>query len=440
MDVQSGPAVETLNKDQYQPQLSTWARQLVIIGLLIGIVYALTLLAPVVRLLSMTFLPSLVMFALSSFLVRRFNLPYRPAVVLCYLLVIVIVGVALARFIPASADAANTLRDTAEQRYSQLQDALQHYTPDQGVVTILGIRVDLNFAIDPVRSLVLGSSQNTTGNTALLNTTDLRQLVTTMTEMLTSAVSGVTGSVSVILMALFISFLVRLDLPTLSHALPGWIPPAYHRETSLLVHQIGVVWNGFFRGQALIAVIIAVLTWLQLTLMGVQNTVVVSVFVGIISLIPTLGGIIALVPLAAIALLQGSTVFTDLPNGTFAVLVVVVNLIISQIIWNIVAPKILGDAVNLPLPLLPTMATNSPADSSRSMPLSTTFDPKRFVTPRKVRGMSRRCLTMLLIRFSLSGNEAASAATALQIDGLSRRTVCRAARTGRRRTAARRCG
>lgn len=352
MNVQSEPVLTTLNEDPYQPQLSTWARQFVIIGLLIGIVYALTLLAPVMRLLSMTFLLSLAMFAPSNFLARRLNLPYRLAVVLCYVLVVAVVGVALARFIPASADAASTMRDTAEQRYSQLLDSLQHYTPDQGIVTVLGIRVDLNFAIEPVRSLALGSSQNTTSNTALFNTDDLRQLATTMTQMLTATVSGVTGFVSVSLMALFISFLVLLDLPTLSRTLPGWIPPAYHRETSLLVHHISVVWNGFFRGQALIAVIIALLTWLQLTLMGVQNTVVVSVFVGIISLIPTLGGIIALVPVAAIALLQGSTVFTDLPNGTFAVLVVVVNLVISQIIWNVVAPKIMGDAVNLPLPVI----------------------------------------------------------------------------------------
>ena len=67
----------------------------------------------------MTFLLSLVMFAPSSFLARRFNLPYRLAVVLCYALIIVIMGVALARFIPASADAASTLRDTAEQRFQQ---------------------------------------------------------------------------------------------------------------------------------------------------------------------------------------------------------------------------------------------------------------------------------------------------------------------------------
>ncbi len=325
-------------------------RQVVIVGLLIGVVYALTLLAPVMSLLSMTFLLSLVMFSPSRLIAHHLKVPYGLAVTVCYAIVVLLLAVALTRFIPASVDAANTLRSAAEQRYNQLQDALQHYTPDQGVVTVLGIRVDLNFLIDPARNLLLG--QTTTRDTSLVNTGDLRQLVTTMTDMLASAVSGITGIVSVSLMALFISFLVLLDLPSLGRALPNWIPPAYHRESALLIQHLGAVWNGFFRGQALIAVIIAILTWLQLTLMGVQNTGVVAVFVGVISLIPTLGGIIALVPVAAIALLQGSTVFTDLPNGTFAVLVVVVNLIISQIIWNVVAPKILGDAVNLPLPII----------------------------------------------------------------------------------------
>ncbi len=350
MSEQSGPIATTQDADQYQPQWGAWTRQIVIVGLLIGVVYALTLLAPVMNLLSMTFLLSLVMLSPSRLIARHLKVPYGLAVTVCYAIVVLLLAVALARFIPASVDAANTLRSAAEQRYNQLQDALQHYTPDQGVVTVLGIRVDLSFLIDPIRNLLLG--QTTTRDTSLVNTADLRQLVTTMTDMLASAVSGITGIVSVSLMALFISFLVLLDLPSLGRALPNWIPPDYHRESALLIQHLGAVWNGFFRGQALIAVIIAILTWLQLTLMGVQNTGVVAVFVGVISLIPTLGGIIALVPVAAIALLQGSTVFTDLPNGTFAVLVVVVNLIISQIIWNVVAPKILGDAVNLPLPII----------------------------------------------------------------------------------------
>jgi predicted PurR-regulated permease PerM len=53
-----------------------------------------------------------------------------------------------------------------------------------------------------------------------------------------------------------------------------------------------------------------------------------------------------------VPLLQGSTVFVDMPNGLFALLVVIVNLLISQVIWNVVAPKILGDALDLPLPVI----------------------------------------------------------------------------------------
>jgi predicted PurR-regulated permease PerM len=349
---QSGPVAAAQTANEYHPQWSTWARQIVTVGLIIAVVYALTLLAPVMKLLTMTFLLSLVMFAPSRLITRYLRVPYGSAVTLCYGLVLVLLAVALALFIPASVDAASSLRRDAEQQYTKLQDTLRHYTPDQGIVMVLGIKVDLNPLIDPVRNVALGIEPSASPETTLINTSDLRQAVTTVTEMLTSAISGITSFVATSLMALLISFLFLLDLPSLERALPGWIPPAYHREFSLLLYQIGSVWKGFFRGQALIACIIAILTWLQLTVMGVHNAVAVAVFTGVISLIPTLGGIIALVPIALIALLQGSSVFIDLTNGTFAILVVIVNLVISQIIWNVVAPKIMGDAVKLPLPVI----------------------------------------------------------------------------------------
>ena len=39
-------------------------------------------------------------------------------------------------------------------------------------------------------------------------------------------------------------------------------------------------------------------------------------------------------------------------NGAFAALVVVVNLIITQVICNVAAPKIIGDAVHLPISVI----------------------------------------------------------------------------------------
>src|SRR5262249_18030171 len=153
-------------------------------------------------------------------------------------------------------------------------------------------------------------------------------------------------------LGLFLSLLILLELPVYQHSLLSTGTAPFQRDIRLIGVKVMNVWQGFFRGQLLIVVIIGIITFLQLILMGVSGAVGISIIVAVISLIPTIGGIIALVPLALVPLLQGSTVFTQMSNGTFALLVVGVNLVISQIIWNVVAPKIMGDAVSLPLPVI----------------------------------------------------------------------------------------
>ncbi len=350
--VPSHPVVAPMEENGYQPQWSTWTRQAMLVALVIAAVYGLTLLAPVMQLLTLTFLLSLVMFAPTRFFARYLPVPYSVAVALAYALIILVAVIAIVLFIPPATDNVRNLRDDGLRRYGQLQDTLRQTTPEQEVVEVLGMKVDLRPLIDPVRSLILGGETSPSQESAPISTSDIQQVFATLTATLTPAVSGITSFVSTALMALFISFLVLLDLPNLEKALPGWIPPDYHRELTILLHQIGNVWNGFFRGQLLIAIVLGILTWLQLTLMGIHNALVVAVFCGLISLIPTIGGIISLIPIALISFLQGSSVLPDLSNGTLMLLVVLINLVISQVIWNVVAPKILGDAVNLPLPII----------------------------------------------------------------------------------------
>ena len=128
--------------------------------------------------------------------------------------------------------------------------------------------------------------------------------------------------------------------------------PSYHREFALLVQKIVHVWNGFFKGQVLIGFAIGVLTFVQFSAMGISNTFILAVMTGTISLIPTIGGIIALVPLSLIPLIQGSQASRKFRTAIMALLVVGINLLITQIIWNVIAPKILGDALDLPLPVI----------------------------------------------------------------------------------------
>jgi predicted PurR-regulated permease PerM len=378
--------------------------------LIIAGIYALTLLGSVVQMLIFAFLLAFIMYSPSRFLTRRMRFPWALSVVINYIIfMLVLLGLVLV-VLPQFVNGANRVVLEVQVAYVDLQERLSQYQSEDGIVDVLGQQIDFNFVIQPARDFILGTQNDipdisdlngggvvpettpeppvtppttaatpepatttgdtptTTGDTpmttgplsiGLLESVDLQQILNgifnaagTVTGTVTSVISSVTGLLSTLLLALFVSFLIMIDLPNTQDTLEKWVSSGYRREYVLLISRLHRVWSGFFRGQVAIGVIIGVLTWIQLSLMGVSGATVLAIFTGIISLIPTIGGFIALIPLAIVPALQGSTVFVDMPNGLFMLLVIGINLIISQVIWNVVAPSILGDILDLPLPVI----------------------------------------------------------------------------------------
>lgn len=62
-----------------------------------------------------------------------------------------------------------------------------------------------------------------------------------------------------------------------------------------------------------------------------------AVVTGFVSLIPSIGGLLASLIVAIPCLLLGSTVFVDMPNEVFALLVMVINVVITQVTYNFCA-------------------------------------------------------------------------------------------------------
>jgi predicted PurR-regulated permease PerM len=181
---------------------------------------------------------------------------------------------------------------------------------------------------------------------------DLLNIVGAVTTWLTSTIGGVVGFLFTLLFALFISFLILIDLQNTRRSFVHRIPDAYHREVAIIIRKIITVWNGFLRGQVTLALLIGVVTYLQLLVMGAPGALTLASFTAVISLIPTIGGFIALVPLFILPLLTGSTVMTQTSPLGFALLVILINMLITQFIWNVIAPIILGDVLNLPTPVI----------------------------------------------------------------------------------------
>lgn len=354
--------------NNYQPQWDRYTKILVTLILLIAGVFALTLLAPVFQLLTISFVVAFLMYSPTR-LLARLRIPWTAAVGLLYLLLVISTVFLVLLAAPALVRTVNSLVNSGERAYVTLQQEMRGYRYADGVVEIFGTNIDLNPVIVPVRNFVLGSdsqslaAQDDASNqppaSGIVQPIDLRQVLDgiinvagTLTNTVTTAIGGVVGFLSTMLLAIFISALILVDLPNNRQTLEKWIPPDYQREIRLMLRKIIYVWNGFFRGQVSIGIFVGLLTYIQLKLMGITNAEILAILTGLISLIPTIGGVIAMVPLGIVPLLQGSVVFTEINNLGVAVLVVVVNLVINQIIWNLIAPKILGDALELPLPVI----------------------------------------------------------------------------------------
>jgi predicted PurR-regulated permease PerM len=336
---------------EYQPQWSGWARQFVTVALVVAAVWVITLLTPVIQILIMTFLLAFLLYVPSQFIARETRLNFAGGVLVVYLFLALFITLLLVLFVPQLIQAINNFSTDLRAGYATFREFLTSYTPGSQILDLFGVRIDLDPLITPLRDLFLGTGTGTAslpGQAPL----DVGRVVSFASTTVASLAGAISGVFSTLFLALFLALLILLDLPNYQHRVFSAVPPLHRREVLLLLVRINRVWTGFFRGQLTLGVLIGVLTWLQCMLMGVSQAVTIAIIVAFISLIPSIGGILALVPLALSPLLQGSSVFTEMPNGTFAIFVVVINLVWTQVIWNVIAPKIMGEAVSLPLPLI----------------------------------------------------------------------------------------
>ncbi|KXK21084.1 MAG: hypothetical protein UZ15_CFX003001590 [Chloroflexi bacterium OLB15] len=363
-----------LEKDvNYQPQWDRLTRLMVTVFLIVFFIFILFVVGPLLQTLIVALILSFLMYFPARWLTRRTLFSWAGSVVLCYFLLVSSAIFGVGALIPPAADSIDSAGRGIQRLYTDFQNSLREYEEEDGIISVFGAPIDLNPVIEPVRNFILGnitpqtppkeagfpvdseteSPVSAQPATQGFDIQSILQQVSSMfgivTSAVTSALGTVTGFITGLLFAVFISFLIMLDLPRFNRSLGDWVPGIYQREAALIFEKLEHIWTGFFRGQVIIGITIGLITFIQLTLMGLPSALVLSIVVALISLIPTIGGFIALVPLFFAPLFQGSTAFPEMSNFTFALLVVGANLVITQIIWNVVAPKILGDALNLPV-------------------------------------------------------------------------------------------
>lgn len=94
----------------------------------------------------------------------------------------------------------------------------------------------------------------------------------------------------------------------------------------------------WMQGQLLLGVIVGVLTYLGLTILGVENAFLLAILAGVFELIPIFGPILSAIPAIGIALIQDGFTLALLVLGLFAIIQQFEN----QLIHPLVVKKIIG--------------------------------------------------------------------------------------------------
>jgi predicted PurR-regulated permease PerM len=159
-------------------------------------------------------------------------------------------------------------------------------------------------------------------------------------------VFGVIERLILLLVYLVVTFYLLLQADQLAEAFYGLIPAPYRAEIRELGRSVDRVLGAYIRSQLLLIVLMAVLTYIPLTLLGVKYALVLAIATGFLEIIPFVGPYTAAGSAMLVAALQATTPF-GWPNWLLAVVVGLIFLFLRQFEDHLIIPNLVGHIVKL---------------------------------------------------------------------------------------------
>jgi len=243
------------------------------------------------------------------------------AVALCYLAAIIVAGIALVFIIPPAyaqiVAFANALPGYVQQAY-KLWDAWV-VNPRAGT----GLPTWLTDAVLALKDQVVASAG--TWSTAIAS-------------MALATGSSIATGVVEFALALIIGFFTLVDLPRLQNEILVLAGDRWREEITHLTATLTRVMGGWVRGTLIQSAVVATLISIGLAVIGVPYSLAIGLIAGVLNIVPYLGPAIT----ALLAAIAGLFI-----SPWAAVWAVVVVFAVQQLDSLVMAPRILGDQVDL---------------------------------------------------------------------------------------------
>ena len=326
-------------------------KYLVAIGFVVLGIFILHLSRSVIPLLVVAALNAVIVRPLISWLRLRVHLPRGLAVGLVYLCLAILGPLVVILVLPTIIDALVYVgnldyRSILEGGATWLRSTLTTIKASQLPVAALDAYVDR--AID----IVLEAFQTSSSTAAVPPSFDailqpLSSALKSVMETGANLVGAVFSRAAMIVFTFLASIYISLDADNLRGALLKAVPADFQPEIDILLTRIGRMWNAFFQGELRLMLVIGVITTIGLTALGAPGALYLGIIAGLLEMVPTAGPIIAAVPAVIVALVQGSA-YLPIGNLAFAGLILLFYILVQQVENNLIVPRVLGEAVELP--------------------------------------------------------------------------------------------
>jgi len=146
---------------------------------------------------------------------------------------------------------------------------------------------------------------------------------------------------SLLIITPVVGFYMLLDWDKLVATIDSLVPLRHRETVRMLAREIDAALAGFLRGQSLVCLFLGFWYGSGLSLIGLNFGLLIGITAGLLSFIPYIGSLTALVLSSAVALVQGW------PDWHLLAMALGVFLTGQFLEGNILSPKLVGDSVGL---------------------------------------------------------------------------------------------
>ncbi len=192
------------------------------------------------------------------------------------------------------------------------------------------------FQISPAFTDVINNLSGSFKNVDLLSSAG--ESFTGVTTGFLATASAIFGGILSFVLIVVLSFYLAVQEDGVANFLKVIVPIQHEKYILDLWKRSQRKIGLWMQGQLVLGIIIGVLTYLGLSILGVENAMLLAVIAALFELIPLFGPILAAVPAAAVGFVQGGLTLGFLVIGLY----VIIQQFESQLIHPLVVKKIVG--------------------------------------------------------------------------------------------------